>query len=114
LFSRAVREQITTLGATPSVDELTAVLGKIPACGILLEVITSSKASPHAKSAIQELAEFYLFGKFKLTENEVLILGKESLQSFVHELPAVQSKNAAKRRETRRIPGSASLRRREV
>jgi hypothetical protein len=31
------------------------------------------------------LSEFYLFGKFKLAENEVLILGKESLQSFVHE-----------------------------
>lgn len=85
MFSRAVREQITTLGSTPSADELTAVLEKIPACGILREVITSSKASPHAKSAIQELSEFYLFGKFKLAENEVLILGKESLQSFVHE-----------------------------
>jgi hypothetical protein len=72
-----------TLVASP--DELTAVLENIPACGILLEVITSIKASPQAKSAIQELSEFYLFGKFKLAGSEVLILGKESLQSFVHE-----------------------------
>jgi hypothetical protein len=68
-----------------SLEELPAVLEKIPACGILLEVITSIKASPQAKKAIQELGEFYPFGKFKLAGNEVLILGKESLQSFVHD-----------------------------
>jgi len=74
-----VARQLTALGVdatlVASADELTAVLEKIPACGILLEVITSIKASPHAKSAIQELSECYLFGKFKLAENEVLILG---------------------------------------
>src|ERR1700693_432885 len=32
-----------------SPEELPAVLEKIPACGILLEVITSIKASPQAK-----------------------------------------------------------------
>jgi hypothetical protein len=72
-----------TLLASP--EELPTTLEKIPACGILLEVITSIKASPQAKKAIQELAEFYPFGKFKLAGNEVLILGKESLQSFVHD-----------------------------
>lgn len=72
-----------TLLASP--EELPTTLDKIPACGILLEVITSIKASPQAKKAIQELAEFYPFGKFKLAGNEVLILGKESLQSFVHD-----------------------------
>jgi hypothetical protein len=50
-----------------------------------LEAITSIKASPQAKKAIQKLAEFYHFGKFKLTGNEVLIPGKESLASFVHD-----------------------------
>ena len=85
----AVAAQLKSLGVdatlVASADELTAVLENIPACGILLEAITSIKASPHAKSAIQELSEFYLFGKFKLAEREVLILGKESLQSFVQE-----------------------------
>jgi hypothetical protein len=92
-FSEEVRNivaaQLKSLGVdatlVASPDELTAVVEKIPACGILLEVTTSIKASPHAKSAIQELSEFYLFGKFKLAGSEVLILGKESLQSFVHE-----------------------------
>jgi hypothetical protein len=55
-----------------SPEELPTVLEKIPACGILLEVITSIKASPQAKKAIQELAEFYPFGNFKLAGNEVL------------------------------------------
>jgi hypothetical protein len=68
-----------------SLEELPTTLEKNPACGILLEVITSIKASPQAKKATQELAEFYPFGKFKLAGNEVLILGKESLQSFVRD-----------------------------
>ena len=72
-----------TLLALP--EELPTFLEKNPACGILLEVIASIKASQEAKKAIQELSEFYPFGKFKLAGNEVLILGKESLQSFVHD-----------------------------
>ena len=39
-----------TLVASP--DELTAVLENIPACGILLEVITSIKASPHGQKSV--------------------------------------------------------------
>jgi hypothetical protein len=72
-----------TLVVSP--EDLPTVLEKTPACGILMEVITSIKASPQAKKALQELAEFYPFGKFKLTGNEVTILGKESLGSFVHD-----------------------------
>ena len=72
-----------TLLASP--EELPATLAKIPACGILLELITSIKSSPQAKKALQQLAEFYPFGRFKLAGNEVLILGKESLESFVHD-----------------------------
>jgi hypothetical protein len=54
----------TTLLASP--EELATTLEKIPASGILLEVITSIKASSHAKKTIQELSEFYHFGKFRL------------------------------------------------
>jgi hypothetical protein len=72
-----------TLLASP--EELATTLEKIPASGILLEVITSIKASPRARKTIQELSEFYPFGKFRLPGNEVLILGKESLGSFVHD-----------------------------
>jgi hypothetical protein len=72
-----------TLLASP--EELATTLEKIPASGILLEVITSIKASPRARKTIQELSEFYPFGKFRLAGNEVLILGKESLGSFVHD-----------------------------
>lgn len=39
-----------TLLASP--EELPTVLEKSPACGILLEVISSIKASPRAKKAI--------------------------------------------------------------
>jgi hypothetical protein len=86
-----------TLVASP--EELPAVLEKIPACGILLEVITAIKASPDAKKAIQELSEFYPLGKFKLAGNEVLILGKESLQSFVHDCQQFNPRTL--RRDTR-------------
>jgi hypothetical protein len=72
-----------TLLASP--EELATTLEKILASGILSEVITSIKASPHATKTIQELSEFYPFGKFRLAGNEVLILGKESLESFVHD-----------------------------
>lgn len=84
-----------------SLDELPTTLEKIPACGILLEVITSIKASPQAKKAMQELAEFYPFGKFKLVGNEVLILGKGSLNSFVHDCQ--QFKPRTLRKDTRNI-----------
>ena len=86
-----------TLVASP--EELPAVLEKSLACGILLEVITAIKASPDAKKAIQELSEFYPFGKFKLAGNEVLILGKESLQSFVHDCQQFNPRTL--RRDTR-------------
>jgi hypothetical protein len=86
-----------TLVASP--EELPAVLEKIPACGILLEVITAIKASPDAKKAIQELSEFYPLGKFNLVGNEVLILGKESLQSFVHDCQQFNPRTL--RRDTR-------------
>jgi len=72
-----------TLLASPA--ELPAVLQKIRACGILLEVITLIKASPTDKKAIQDLLELYPFGKFKLAGNGVLILGKESVEQFVYE-----------------------------
>jgi hypothetical protein len=49
-----------TLLASP--EELATTLEKIPASGILLEVITSIKASPRARKAIQKLSEFYPFG----------------------------------------------------
>ena len=55
-----------------SSEDLPTVLEKNPACGILLEAISSIRASPQAKKAIQELAEFYLFGKFKLAGHEVI------------------------------------------
>jgi hypothetical protein len=99
-----------TLLASP--EELATVLGKIPACGILLEVITSIRASPQTKKAMQELAEFYPFGKFKLAGSEVLILGKESLGEFCPRLPAVQSENAAKRYQKHRVASGLSLCRR--
>jgi hypothetical protein len=68
-----------------SAEELATTLEKITASGILLEVITSIKASPRARKAIQELSEFYPFGKFRLAGNGGLILGQESLGSFVHD-----------------------------
>ena len=45
-----------------SLEELPATLEKIPACGVLPEVITSIEASPLGQKAMQELAEFYPFG----------------------------------------------------
>jgi hypothetical protein len=82
-----------------SAEALATTLEKIPASGILLEVITSIKASPHAKKAIQELSEFYPFGKFRLAGNEVLILGQESLGSFVHDCQQFHPRTL--RRDTR-------------
>jgi hypothetical protein len=69
--------------------------------------ITSIRASPQAKKALQELAEFYPSGRFKLTGNEITILGKESLGSFCARLPAVQSENAAEGCEKYRLSCSS-------
>jgi hypothetical protein len=68
----------TTLLA--SLEELPTILEKVPACGVLLEVITSRKASPQGKKAARSLAKFYPFGKFKVLGNDVLILGKKSVE----------------------------------
>jgi hypothetical protein len=65
-----------------SLEELPTALETIPACGVLLEVSTSIKASLQGKKAIRQMAEFYPFGKFKLVGNDVLILGKESLEAL--------------------------------
>ena len=90
-----------------SAEALATTLEKIPASGILLEIITSIKASPHAKKAIQELSEFYPFGKFRRAGNEVLILGQESLGSFVHDCQQFHPRTL--RRDTRHSALPCSL-----
>jgi hypothetical protein len=64
-----------------SLEDLPTTLEKIPACGILVEVNTSIKASPLGKQAIRRMSEFYPCCKFKLVGNDVLIIGKKSLEA---------------------------------
>ena len=89
----------TTLLA--SLEELPMTLEKIPACGVLLEVITLIKASPQGKKAVQEMVEFYPIGKFRLVGNDVVILGKESLDRFVHDCQTFNPRTL--RKDTRNI-----------
>jgi hypothetical protein len=64
-----------------SLEDLPTTLEKIPACGILVEVNTSIKASPLGKQALRTMSEFYPCCKFKLVGNDVLLIGKKSLEA---------------------------------
>lgn len=78
-----------------SLEELPATLEKYPACGVLLEVMTSLKATPLGKKAMQDMSEFYPFGKFKLIGSDVLILS----ENFLEALPAVGTGSIRERLE---------------
>lgn len=69
-----------------SLGELQATLQEIPVSGILLDLITSTKASSLDKQATHELIQLYPQARFKIVGNDVLILGKEqSLERFVND-----------------------------
>jgi len=95
----------TTLLA--SLEELPTTLEKTPACGVLLEV-TSMKASPQGKKAMQEMAEFYPFGRFKLVGTDVLILGKDSLEALF-KITSGSIRERPKRFKKPNVPRSSSL-----
>jgi hypothetical protein len=64
-----------------SLGELRNTLETVPACGIMLELATAITASAPVKKDTQELFELYPFAKFRLADNEALILG-ETFDSF--------------------------------
>jgi len=69
-----------------SLGELQATLQEIPVSGILLDLITTTKASSLDKQSTHELIQLYPQVRFKIVGNDVLILGKEqSLERFVYD-----------------------------
>lgn len=67
-----------------SLGELQAILQDVPVSGILLDLVTSTKASFQEKQSSHELIQLYPHVRLKIVGNEILILGKEkSLESFV-------------------------------
>jgi hypothetical protein len=62
--------------------ELPATLASLPVSGILVELTASITASPLDKKAAQELIEFYPSAKFRVTNQQVLIVG-ETLNDFL-------------------------------
>ena len=68
-----------------SLSELQATLNEIPMSGILLDLITSTRASSQEKETTNDLIQLYPHARFKIVGNDVLILGKEkSLEGFAH------------------------------
>jgi len=66
----------------PGLGKLSQIVKEVPISGILLEVMTGIKAGTREKEAAREFFEMYPFGKFKLSERKVVLLG-ESLDKFV-------------------------------
>jgi len=64
--------------------ELPVLLKKVPVSGILLDLVTATKASSHEKETTNEVIQLFPYAKVKIVNNEVLILGRGvSLQQFV-------------------------------
>ena len=69
-----------------SLAELPAILKEVPVSGILLELITSTKATAQEKQDTFDLIQLYPHAKFRVSGKEMVILGKGmSLESFVQD-----------------------------
>jgi len=69
-----------------SMGELQAALQEIPVSGILLDLITATKASAQEKEITNDLIQLYPHARFKIIGDDILILGKEkSLERFVND-----------------------------
>ena len=70
----------------PSLGELVATLKTIPVSGILMELTTAIKASPHEKITTQEPIQLYPSTKFRVVDDKIFILGNQSaLDRFIVE-----------------------------
>jgi len=78
---RSLGMEVTLLA---SVQELPEILKTTPACGILLEAVTSMEETRQGAEEIHKLIDLYPFATFRIVSNKVLILGEaESLEEFV-------------------------------
>jgi hypothetical protein len=84
-----------------SLRELPETLQKIAVSGILLEVVTTLKASQLDREAVHELLELYPFARFKRDGDEVVVLGKErSLAGFVDECQQFKARTIRQKART--------------
>jgi hypothetical protein len=82
-----------TLVASP--EELPTVLEEIPACGILLEVITSIKASPPAQESHIGIGRILSLWQIQAGRKRSSDTRKRVAGKCCPRLPTVQSENAA-------------------
>ncbi|MBI2355384.1 MAG: PilZ domain-containing protein [Deltaproteobacteria bacterium] len=72
--------------ALSSLAELPAILREVPVNGILLDLVTSAKATAQEKRETNELIQLYPHAKTKVIDHEVKILGNSSsFQHFIQE-----------------------------
>ncbi len=94
----------TTLLA--SLSELPELLKTIPASGILIDLITSTKASSAEKESTNDLIQLYPHVKVKIVDGEVLVLGGGlTLGQFVQNCNTFKPRTIRKsERRIRHIP----------
>jgi len=67
-----------------SLSELPEFLKTVPVSGILIDLITSTKASTAEKEATNDIIQLFPHIKIKIVNSEILVLGGITLKQFIH------------------------------
>ncbi|BCS54183.1 PilZ domain-containing protein [Geobacter sp. SVR] len=77
--------------ALSSLAELPGLLRETPVSGILLEMVTSARATAAEKQETNDLIQLYAHAKFKVVENEIKMLGRNmTLDGFLRQCLSIQ------------------------
>lgn len=92
-IAKAVQaEEVGTI-ASRSLNELTGILRTVPTNGIVLDIITSTKATAEEKQETNDLLQLYPHVKVKTIGDEIKIIGvNKSLKQFVHDCLSFKSR----------------------
>lgn len=90
---QAVRAEGVDAIASSSLTELPGILREVPTNGILLDIITSTKASAEEKHATNDLLQLYPHVKAKVIGDEIKIIGvNKSLTQFLDDCKAFNAR----------------------
>jgi Tfp pilus assembly protein PilZ len=91
VVARAVEAGGGTAIALSSLAELPAVLRETPVSGILLEMVTSARASAAEKQETNDLIQLYAYAKFKVVNSEIKMLGRNmTLEDFLQQCLSIR------------------------
>jgi hypothetical protein len=90
---QAVQAEGASAVASSSLKDLPGILREVPTNGILLDIITSTKASAEEKQETNDLLQLYPHAKVKVTEDGIKIIGiNKSLKQFVHDCQSFKAR----------------------